>query len=556
MLGQATVELSGDLSRLLTQLASVRGQYGLWLLDDKAELVSHGGASGLDGEPTFATDGGELHVRGLTGSRRAISRSIEFNGGQRMWMVVTHGADDCEEDRDAFADVVEQTLAKEGLRDYESEDTTKHLLSLFEQIRALHDLAGQLPGCDTTEEMGRLCLSSLMTAIGTRVAVLAVREEGRPEAKCIVMSDDGNECFARMESIDPAHGGPLAQAFEDAKVVYGPVSSFDIPEDSVLLDAHAAVLIVPVCFGSQDLAEVLGCFLLYDRIDSEDRVSQFGSPEAELTESVGVLLGLILGTRKRVQAEKELQIASAIQETLIPASAPNWTGLDLAARNITANQVGGDYFDFLEGKNGTRHMIIADVSGHNMASAMAMVMARTQFKSVLGHLESPSEIMGLVSGGLFHDLVRNELFITCFLLSVVDQRDGTVTIRYTNAGHNPPLLLRADGSLAWLEGGGGPMVGFMPAIDYTETEEQLEPGDLIVLYTDGVTEAVDAEGNMLDEEGLVEIVRGLAGRSSIEILDGIYDAVLEHTGTHEQSDDVTAMVLSVVGCPANVANEA
>ncbi|MFQ5507230.1 MAG: SpoIIE family protein phosphatase, partial [Planctomycetota bacterium] len=420
MIGAATNDLVGGLTGLATYCAGEGARSGIWILDRAGSVLARGGASELDGKPVFSSKDGSVRVTGIRAARKHVYRSVDVSGSVRLWLVLTCSPESSGESLEAHADFIVGMLSRAALRDYETDDTTEHLLALFEQVRSVYDLADQLPECDSIEEMGQLGLNSLITAVRARVAGLALREERSEQLKCVLVSEGGSETRTVQIPLDLDSSGPLMQAFVDGKVVYGDIESFDIPPDSIFAEAEHCLMIVPICFGTKPSPEVLGCLIMFDRAESTGSdVPHFGNPEAELTESVGVLLGLILGTRKRVQAEKELQIASAIQETMIPARAPVWPGLDLAARNVTANQVGGDYFDFIHGKSSTRHMIIADVSGHNMASAMAMVMARSQLRSIMSHCTSPADIYGELTRGMYQDLVRNELFITSFLLKLV-----------------------------------------------------------------------------------------------------------------------------------------
>jgi hypothetical protein len=512
----------------------------LWLVAADGAVVASGGATAGDAGIELTVGGSELTVAGLPASRRAWTHRCDLAGGETLWLVLTAAA----ESRGA-ADLLAslgELLARTALRDYEAEDTTEHLLSCFEQIRAVHDLADQLPLCDTLEEMVRLCLESLQLALGVRLAAAVLRQGPTGPARCLILEPSGRPLASSLITFDADSVGPVAQTLRDGKPRYSPVAA--LVGDLGVLEglAHEHLMVVPICFGSDPETAVLGCLVLMDRDDASRSSRSFGSPDAELTQSVGVLLGLVLGTKLRAAAEKELQIARAIQETLIPARPPRWAGVELAGRNRSANQVGGDYFDFLESASGRKHVVIADVSGHNMASAMAMVMARTHLRSHLAHADSPGPLLAELARGLYDDLMRNDLFITCCLVSLMETGEAGVRLRLANAGHNPPLLLRGDGEVRWLYGE-APMIGFLPDPRYVEQEVLIEPGDLLVLYTDGLTEVVDPEGRMFDETGLEGAVRRRSGGAAESILDGLFAAVDAHAAVAQNSDDRTAVVI-------------
>lgn len=541
MIGAGTKDLAEGLARVATLWNDAARGQAVWMLDAGGNVLAGGGATALDGDVAFERGETDLVIRSLPTTRLARTRELELAGATSMTLVLTGDAADGAAELDAFSQSIGELLERESRRDHESEDTTEHLLACFEQIRAVHDLADRLPGCENVEEMARMCLESLLLAMEVRVGALVLRQDGRDTGRAMFVGEQGTRFWSQNDvpiEVDVAPG-PVAQAFLDGKVRYGATDSFESFEGVVESLARRRLLVVPICFGSESAPTVLGCLVLIDR--DSDRDLPFGSPEAELTQSVSVLLGLALGTQRRASAEKELQIARSIQETLIPERSPSWGGIDLAGRNEAANQVGGDYFDFLKSVDGHSHVVIADVSGHNMASAMAMVMARSQLKAVLTQKSKPGEILEALASGLFADLTRNELFITVFMLTIVETTAEGTVVRFTNAGHNPPLLWRSDGTCEWLEGG-GPMVGFMPSVDYEEKELVMRPGDVIVLYTDGVTEVTNENGDMLDEDGLAEVVASLANGTAQEILDGIFRAVGDHAVSAAE-DDVTAVVI-------------
>ena len=546
MLGAGTIDLAVGIAQVARHYSSAQGLQGLWILDSTGQELACAGSAKLDGELSFEVHEGELLVAGLPKGRKQIIKSIEVSGDDILWLVLTstEGEDDSDE-LDTFAVWMADHVSREVRRDYESEDTTEHLLGLFEQIRAVHDLADQLPHCESLREKCKLCLSSLMLAVGPKECAVVLKHEGANDLYGFLRGETEESYEAISVPYEGLDDGPLFHSMNEGRAIYGPVDSLIIPAGSLESRAEDSLLVVPIHFGRDEDQSALGAILLFDRAAGSGRARPYGSPEAEHVASVSVLLGLIVGTQRQTNAEKELQIASSIQETLIPKSPPNWPGLDIASRNLTAGQVGGDYLDFLNSKDGSKQVLIADVSGHNMASAMAMIMGRTQFKSVAANHSSPSEIMALVASGLFQDLVRNELFITVFLLSLSKEENGVFEGKFTNAGHNPPLLLRSDGTVSWLEGG-GPMVGFMPDIEYDELPVRLETNDIVVLYTDGVTEASDQDGRMFEQEGLVEAVEALKDFSASEILEGIYASVTMHSGLEAEDDDITVIVLKVL----------
>ncbi len=546
MIGVGLRDLADGLALVATHFSRGDGEEAFYILDENFQVLARGGAASLDRRRALVStsESGKPRLR-LDKDRIGVLESVDLSNGEQCHVVVTSGKEGDLERLKVFAAWLGDVLQREGLRDFESEDTTAHLLGCFEQIRAVHDLADRLPERESASEMARLCLRSLIRAVPARRAGVYFEGGGEGEGLTLLFDEQGRDCEEELPP-RPIVLGPTREVLETGTVAYGPIDRYGIPPGSLEELAERDLCIVPIGQGRGPKGAPLGAIFLFDHIRSVGgRCIPFGNPEAEMAQSVAVLLGLAVDTRRRVAAEKELQIARTIQETLNPRNPPRWRGLELAGVNRLANQVGGDYFDWLEGPRGRKHLLIADVSGHNMASAMAMVMARSQIRLLVESESSPSAILGRLAAALHKDLTRNELFLTAFHMTLEKSRTGWV-MRYTNAGHNPPLLLRADGSLEWLEGG-GPVVGFLPSVEYEEMKGRLEPGDLLVLYTDGVTEAQDPRGEMLGEEGLRVRVGDLRDESAEGILGGILEAVEARSGPGGQEDDVTVLVLKVPG---------
>ncbi len=551
MLSLGIRDLADGLALIATHFA--RGGCGtaFHVLDEDGYVFACGGAVDQDqGLRFYVSEGGRLGWRGLADGRLILHRSFTLPLDQRVHVVVTAEPTESRGRLESFADWLLETLQRAGIRDYEGEDTTAHLLGCFEQIRAVHDLADRLPGAEGTGEMARLCIRSLMRAVPSRLGGVYLANRGGLSDQIFLI--DGTDGTGRLEVFEVpwelGRSGLIREVLEGGRVLYGPCGSLESRAGSLFERAEEDLLLVPIGFGRGQQRTTLGVIFLMDHERrSGGRRTPFGNPEAEMALSVAVLLGLAVGTRMRAAAEKELQIAQAIQQTLNPESPPAWSGLDLAGANRLANQVGGDYFDFLEGPAGELHMLVADVSGHNMASAMAMIMARSQIRLLVETMSSPAAILERLASALYGDLSRNDLFLTAFHMTM-RREEGEWSVCYTNAGHNPPLVVRRSGAVEWLRGG-GPVVGFMPEVTYDECAAVLRPGDLLILYTDGVTEAGNPTDGMWGEEGLLELVLARKDRTAGDLLKGILDAVERVSGPDGPTDDVTVVVIKVPEAP-------
>ncbi|MCP4570895.1 MAG: SpoIIE family protein phosphatase [bacterium] len=246
----------------------------------------------------------------------------------------------------------------------------------------------------------------------------------------------------------------------------------------------------------------------------------------------------------RERLTRELETARAIQERLLPDAPPTLAGFEVAGASIPSREIGGDYFDFLLQDDGRIGLAIADVSGKGMPAALLMANLQA---SLHGQVIHPSSVSGVVKrvNDLLVASTDPHMFAT-FFYGVLDTTEATLTC--TNAGHNPPLVLRENGDFAELQKG-GLLLGMLQGQDYGQEKITLAPGEIVVLFTDGITEAVgpSVEENdpeaMFGEDALMSVVRRHAHLPAVGIKEAILTAVAEHTEGVEQSDDITLVVV-------------
>jgi serine phosphatase RsbU (regulator of sigma subunit) len=244
----------------------------------------------------------------------------------------------------------------------------------------------------------------------------------------------------------------------------------------------------------------------------------------------------------RARLDQELNIGRTIQASLLPRSAPQMPGFDLAALWRPALQVAGDFYDFIPLLDEQRAIVVADVSDKGVPAAIYMTLARTIIRSIgLGRAtrRTPHQVLERANEIILAD-ASTDMFVTAFY-AVVDP--ASRTLRYAVAGHCPPLLLRAaDCSSEWLQGR-GTALGVLETIELEEREISLETGDVVVFYTDGVTEAANADYELFGADRLREAVSQANGQGARALLEHIVDAVDTFVGRHEQVDDLTIVVL-------------
>jgi phosphoserine phosphatase RsbU/P len=246
-------------------------------------------------------------------------------------------------------------------------------------------------------------------------------------------------------------------------------------------------------------------------------------------------------TAAKERIESELKIAHDIQMSMVPKifpPFPNRPEFELYATLEPAREVGGDFYDFFFIDDNHLCLAIGDVSGKGIPAALFMAVTRTLFRTTASKVSMPDKILSLLN----LEMCRNNetcMFVTVFC-AVLDIRTGEV--EYSNGGHNLPYLI-SHGEPAPLENTGGMALGFTEDVTYRSEKIVLRAGDRLFLYTDGVTEAMDEEGNQFSEPRLAEFLHQANGASVTELIRGAVDQVRRHSAGAPQSDDITALTL-------------
>lgn len=244
------------------------------------------------------------------------------------------------------------------------------------------------------------------------------------------------------------------------------------------------------------------------------------------------------------QLERELELASMVQRSLLPQNLPAIPGLDLAAYSQPAQIVGGDYFDFLHFADGAHGMVIADVAGHGVSSSLIMASVQTALRTLVPISDSPQEVL-LRINRLYNHNINFTSFVTLFLSRF--ESDGTLT--YSNAGHNPPLLLHQNPNKfqdpVWLEPTGA-AIGLVEDIHLQSRSASLRPGDILLLYTDGVTEAMNPSREQFGPDRLADSIQRSVALSAGEIVQSVRRDLQAFTTGRPLVDDTTIVACRIV----------
>jgi serine phosphatase RsbU (regulator of sigma subunit)/pSer/pThr/pTyr-binding forkhead associated (FHA) protein len=306
---------------------------------------------------------------------------------------------------------------------------------------------------------------------------------------------------------------------------------------SVVLGGLRSVMAVPLAVENR----ISG--MIY--VDNPFQINRFTERDLQLlTLIAGVAairienVSLLEVQQEQKRLANELALASEIQLRLHPETPPALPSYDMIGVSFPCHEVGGDYYDFIEKRDGRWVIALGDVSGKGTGAALLMSSVHAAVRAHARTRLSASEIVSEINQYIYDNTPANR-YVTLFY-SELDPRSHQLT--YINGGHNSPLLVRASGEVTRLDIGGFP-VGITPFGDYREGWVEIEPGDALVIYSDGVTESLNEAGEEFDEARLIEVVQKNRGRTAAGLRDRIDEALAKFVGKASAVDDLTMVIL-------------
>ena len=240
-----------------------------------------------------------------------------------------------------------------------------------------------------------------------------------------------------------------------------------------------------------------------------------------------------------VALRQELGVAARMQESILPTSFPEDPRYEIHAWMTPAKEVGGDFYDFFKLEDGRIGIVMADVSGKGVPAALFMMVSRTLMKGTAIGENDPAKCLEEVNQ-LLVESNEQSMFVTVFYGSF---DPATGILEYANAGHNLPYVVKANGEVHPIECDSGLVLAVMPGFEFPGGSIELEPGDVVFFYTDGITEAMDEEGVEFGDDELAAVLEEVAGASAATFNRKAVEAVQEHAGEAAQSDDITCLTL-------------
>jgi sigma-B regulation protein RsbU (phosphoserine phosphatase) len=421
-------------------------------------------------------------------------------------------------------------------------------LSVVDKLRMLLDITKTISRSLDLDEVLNLVMDTLDSLIPYDAAGIYMVKCSRPIPEWEGGLDD--TCVFQTQAvrgydIDDLQELPLKMGeglIGHVAVSGKPFISPDVRKEPRYINARARTrseMVAPIISNN----EVIGVFDL-----ESDELNAYSKDDLEvlglLASQVAIIIEKVmlhdqLIEKKRL--ETQLEVARQVQLELLPARDPQLEGFDISAYNFPTEEVSGDYYDWVRIYDDQIGIVIADVSGKGVPAALLMAFLRASLRAATHIGYAPHISMSKVNYLLWESIERNQ-FVTSFY-GILDAANRTLA--YSNAGHNPPFLMEVDGTAHFEERGGVPL-GMFRDTRYYEYFATIEPGQVLVLYTDGATEAMNQAREEYGRDRLVEAVRQCRHLSAREMIDFIHHDVINWTEGLGATDDVTFFIVKAL----------
>lgn len=415
------------------------------------------------------------------------------------------------------------------------EDENLRLRRAVEELSILNDLSRTIGASLNTEEIIQTVVRRSLRAVSAEQGVVTLVEESEQDSmKTLIRTAE-----VSMERVKyHFNQALLGWMYINKKPLVINDPSTDERFRGIQWDASIkSLLVVPLIVKSK----IRGVLSVYNKKDGK----KFSDDDLRLLSIIAAQSAQIVENARLHEQEKalmkmqeELKLAAAIQTELLPAQLPTIAGYDVFADTIPATSVGGDSYDIMPTSGPGLALCVADVSGKGMPAALLMANLQATLRASVETRERPSSILDQSNRLLFRS-TSPEKFATVFL-AVLDPTEHRLS--YANAGHDPAVVLAGDGTMSDLPSTGLP-VGLFEGIAYDEASVPLQPNDTIVVFTDGITESMDAAEAQFGRQRILDTLAAHRGASAREIGKALLEAVAVYSKGMPQSDDRTLLVI-------------
>ncbi len=432
-----------------------------------------------------------------------------------------------------------QTASASGRSFEQLEDEVRRLQSAVQELAVLNDIAvSASKSTDVNDVLEVIVNKSIKAVRAEQGSIMLVTEQQDAPLKTLIRQEDRTTGSVPYKVGINITGWVLQN--QQLLVVDDLSTDSRFPGIGASTGGIRSVVAVPI----RHRAKMIGILLAVNKKSGEG----FSEGDQRLLGIISSQSGQLIQNmqlqeeaREKARMEQELSLARNIQTRLLPTTEPVRETMQVASYFEAADEVSGDYYDYFDLPDSKLGAIMADVSGHGASSALVMTMLKGVLQSTILRYESPGQVVTELNA-ILSRLLPSEMFVTMVFLEF----DGSARkLRYANAGHNPLVWYRAATGDTVGERQPGPAVGILGTAQYKIKELDLGPGDVIVTYTDGLTEAFSREREMFGDDRLVDAVSSHRGESAAEIVKGIVDRVNDFTKDYPQSDDIAIIAIKV-----------
>lgn len=409
------------------------------------------------------------------------------------------------------------------------------LTRALEELSMLNELAREIGASRNAETiMDRIIRRSLRSVLAEQAVITLVNRQAREPMKTLVRAmatSSEHEQFHLNQNL-------LGWMHLNKKPLLSNSPRTDERFRGITWDASiASILCVPLMVKS----ELIGVLTAYNRKGGE----KFTEEDQRLMAIIAMQSAQVIDNARLYEEEQaylrmqeEVRLAAVIQQDLLPQEAPRVPGYDIAGKSVAAQQVGGDYFDFIPLDDMGMAICLGDVSGKGLPASLLMANLQATLRGQTLMDVSVSDRIRRANQLLFRS-TDPEKFATLFY-SVLDYK--THQLCFSNAGHENPILIKAQGDTIRLIPG-GTVLGVIDNFPFEEDNVAIDKGDTLVIFSDGITEAFDTDDNQFGEDRLIAVIEEKVDQTALELIESIIAAVRKFAGTAPQADDLTLVVM-------------
>ncbi len=406
----------------------------------------------------------------------------------------------------------------------------------LDELSYLNTLAGQIGGMHTTSEIIEVIVRQATRRLNAEQGAITLVERNTGQDSRTLVRSKLTKLEQPSYHIDQALIGWMIKNRAPLRIE---TVNGDARFPGIVWDAGvSSLLAVPLLVKGA----MTGVLALYNKCGARG----FSEEDQRLLAIIGAQSAQVLESARLAEEEAELRLlqqemrmAAGIQRSLLPADTPSIAGYEIAGAYVPAQLIGGDYFDYIPLAGGRWGVVVADVSGKGIPAAMFMSVARTLMRVLARKDKGPGACLEALNDALCGE-AADAMFIT-ILYGVLDPAAHSFT--YASAGHDVPLLISAGGGVGSLERPGGLLLGIFPDQKYRELAVAIAPGDALLMFTDGITEAADDRGTQFGEKALSDLLDKTREATAAGIVKSVCSAVDSFSCPEYKRDDLTAVAI-------------